>query len=146
MGMESLSYQLSQQQLKIEKLVYGGEGLSRGPEGVVLVPFTLAGETVEADVGAQEKGVLRGRLLTVDEASPDRVAPRCEYFTHCGGCHYQQGSYEAQLEAKKAILEETLLRFAKITPGVPIDVISGEPWGYRNRIQLHFEEGRMGFR
>src|SRR5947209_18474097 len=113
-GMESPSYQLSQQQLKIEKLVYGGEGLSRGPEGVVLVPFTLAGETVEANVGAQEKGVLRGTLQRVDEASPDRVEPRCIYFTHCGGCHYQQGAYEAQLVAKRAILEETLLRFAKI--------------------------------
>jgi 23S rRNA (uracil1939-C5)-methyltransferase len=137
---------LSQQLLKIEKLVYGGEGLSRGPEGVVLVPYTLAGETVNADVGAQEKGVLRGQLLGVEEPSPDRVTPQCEYFTRCGGCHYQQGAYEAQLAAKRAILEETLLRFAKITPEVPIDVIAGEPWGYRNRIQLHFEEGRMGFR
>jgi 23S rRNA (uracil1939-C5)-methyltransferase len=137
---------LSQQQLKIEKLVYGGEGLSRGPEGVVLVPFTLAGETVEANVGAQEKGVLRGRLLSVDEPSADRVPPRCEYFTHCGGCHYQQGAYEAQLAAKRAILEETLLRFGKITAPGSIDIISGDPWGYRNRIQLHFEDGRMGFR
>ena len=144
--MESPSYQLSQQQLKIEKLVYGGEGLSRGPEGVVLVPFTLGGETVQANVGAQEKGVLRGTLLSVDEASPDRVPAACEYFTHCGGCHYQQGSYEGQLAAKRAILEETLLRFAKITAPAPIETISGEPWGYRNRIQLHFENGRMGYR
>jgi 23S rRNA (uracil1939-C5)-methyltransferase len=144
--MESLSYQLSQQQLKIEKLVYGGEGLSRGPEGVVLVPFTLAGETVEANVGAQEKGVLRGQLTRVEEASPDRVEPRCEYFTRCGGCHYQQGSYQAQLAAKRAILEETLLRFAQITAPEPVAVISSEPWQYRNRIQLHFEDGCMGYR
>jgi len=144
--MESPSYQLSQQQLKIEKLVYGGEGLSRGPEGVVLVPFTLGGETVQVNVGAQEKGVLRGTLVSVDEPSPDRVPPGCEYFTHCGGCHYQQGGYEAQLAAKRGILEETLLRFAKITTPGPIETISGEPWGYRNRIQLHFENGRMGYR
>ena len=144
--MESPSYQLSQQQLKIEKLVYGGDGLSRGPEGVVLVPFTLGGETVVANVGAQEKGVLRATLLSVEEPSPDRVEPRCGYFTHCGGCHYQQASYPAQLAAKRAILEETLLRFAKITAPGPIEVISGEPWQYRNRIQLHFEEGRMGYR
>ena len=144
--MESPSYQLSQQQLKIEKLVYGGEGLSRGPEGVVLVPFTLAGETVEVNVGAQEKGVLRGRLTAVEEASAERVEARCSYFTRCGGCHYQHASYEAQLAAKRAILEETLLRFAKLTPAEPIEVIAGEPWQYRNRIQVHFEEGRMGFR
>jgi 23S rRNA (uracil1939-C5)-methyltransferase len=144
--MESPSYQLSQQQLKIEKLVYGGDGLARGPEGVVLVPFTLPGETIEANVGAQEKGVLRGTLLRVEEPSPERVTPRCDYFTRCGGCHYQQGAYQAQLDAKRVILEETLLRFAQITPSRPIEVISGEPWGYRNRIQLHFENGHMGYR
>ncbi len=136
---------MSEQQLKIEKLVYGGEGLSRGPEGVVLAPFTLPGELVEVNVGAQEKGVLRGKLQRVLEPSADRVTPGCEYFTVCGGCHYQQGSYPAQLAAKQAILEETLLRTAKITPADPIEIISGEPWGYRNRIQLHFDEGKMGF-
>ena len=146
--MESPSYQLSQQQLKIEKLVYGGEGLSRGPEGVVLVPFTLAGETIEANVGAQEKGVLRGQLLQVEEPSPDRVEPQCPYFTRCGGLSLPTGGALtlAQLAAKRAILEETLLRFAKIESPGPIEVISADPWHYRNRIQLHFEDGRMGYR
>jgi 23S rRNA (uracil1939-C5)-methyltransferase len=50
------------------------------------------------------------------------------------------------LAAKCAILEETLLRFAGIPAPGPIGTISGEPWGYRNRIQLHFEDGRMGYR
>jgi 23S rRNA (uracil1939-C5)-methyltransferase len=132
--------------LKIEKLVYGGEGLSRGPEGVVLVPFTLPGETVETDVGPLQKGVRRGALTRVETPSPDRVEPRCPYFTRCGGCHYQHATYETQLTAKRAILEETLFRVAKITPPEPIGVLSAEPWGYRNRIQLHFEAGHMGFR
>jgi 23S rRNA (uracil1939-C5)-methyltransferase len=144
--MESPSYQLSQQLLKIEKLVYGGDGLSRGGQGVVLVPFTLGGETVEADVGPQQKGVLRGKLERVIEASPDRIDPQCPYFPRCGGCHYQHATYAAQLTGKQAILEETLFRSARITPPAPIAVIAGEPWHYRNRVQLHFENGRMGFR
>jgi 23S rRNA (uracil1939-C5)-methyltransferase len=137
---------LKQQRLQIEKLVYGGEGLSRSAEGVVLVPFTLAGETVLADVGAAQKGVLRGTLVKVEEASPERADPACPYFVTCGGCHYQHVSYAAQLAAKRAILEETLLRLGKTTPAAPTEVISGEPWLYRNRIQLHFEDGCLGFR
>ncbi len=144
--MESPSYQLSQQQLTIEKLVYGGEGLSRGPEGVVLIPYTLAEETILADVGAQEKGVLRGQLVRVEMPSPARIEPRCPYFTLCGGCHYQHAAYDPQLAAKREILEETLLRFARLTAPGPIETVSGEPWQYRNRIQLHFEDGRMGYR
>jgi 23S rRNA (uracil1939-C5)-methyltransferase len=137
---------LNSQSLEIEKLVYGGEGLSRSPEGVVLVPFTLPGERVTADVGALQKGVRRGTLVGVEQASPDRVDARCPYFTNCGGCHYQHASYEAQLAAKRAILEETLTRVARITAPGPIELISGEPWNYRNRIQLHFDKRRMGFR
>jgi 23S rRNA (uracil1939-C5)-methyltransferase len=144
--MESPSYQLSQQLLKIEKLVYGGDGLSRSPEGVVLVPFTLAGETVEAEIGAPQKGVRRGSLLKLREASPHRVDPRCPYFMRCGGCHYQHAEYRAQVEAKRSILEETLQRLARIVPPNTVEIISGEPWQYRNRIQLHFDDGRMGYR
>lgn len=144
--MKDPSYQLSQQTLKIEKLVYGGDGLSRGPEGVVLAPFTLAGETVEAEVGAPRKGVRRGRVLSVEQPSADRVEPRCPYFIRCGGCQYQHMAYDAQLTAKRAILEEALLRGARIAPPTPIEVISAEPWLYRNRIQLHFDGGHLGFR
>jgi 23S rRNA (uracil1939-C5)-methyltransferase len=137
---------LNSQSLEIEKLVYGGDGLSRSPEGVVLVPFTLPGERVTADVGAIQKGVRRGTLVGVEQASADRVSASCPYFTNCGGCHYQHASYEAQLAAKRAILEETLTRVARITPSGPIELISAEPWAYRNRIQLHFDKRRMGFR
>ena len=134
-----------EQQLKIEKLVYGGDGLSRGPEGVVLAPFTLPGEIVDLEVGAPEKGVRRGRVLRIVEPSTDRVTPECEYFGRCGGCHYQQASYAAQVSAKRAILEETLMRSGKIAAPGPIEILSAEPWGYRNRVQLHFQDGRMGF-
>ena len=42
------------------------------------------------------------------------MAPPCPYFGRCGGCHYQHASYEAQLDAKRAILVEELWRQAKI--------------------------------
>ncbi len=141
-----MSEQLNTRQLKIEKLVYGGDGLSRGPEGVVLTPFTLPGELVEGEVGPLEKGVRRATLLRIETPSGDRVEPDCPYFTRCGGCHYQHAAYPAQLAAKQSVLAETLFRLAKITPCSPIEVIAAEPWQYRNRVQLHFEQDRMGYR
>ena len=131
--------------IEVEKLIYGGDGLAR-PEGeVILTPFVLAGETVEIEREPKRSGITRGRLREVWAPSSERVTPLCPYFGTCGGCHYQHASYEAQLAAKQAILAETLLRTGKIQ-SPPIDVISGGPWGYRNRIQLHFEQGRVGFR
>ena len=79
------------------------------------------------------------------EASPHRVTPRCEYFGSCGGCQYQHAEYDYQLEQKVAILRETLRRLGEIAFDDDIPTITGEPWSYRNRIQLHFAGRESGF-
>lgn len=129
-------------QLKIEKLVYGGEGLARlpaderGPGKTVFLPFVLDREEVEADLVEQRPGFARGRLAQMIEASPDRVEPGCRYFRSCGGCHYQHSNYAHQLAIKSAILRETLLRTAKIELADQIQVHPSPEWNYRNRSRL----------
>ena len=44
------------------------------------------------------------------------------------------------------ISAETLARTGRIEVQPEIEVISAEPWAYRNRIQLHFEKGKVGYR
>ncbi len=130
----------------IEKLVYGGDGLSRTDGKVVLTPFVLPGEQVDLADGEERSGVVRASLGKVLVASPDRVAAPCPYFGVCGGCQYQHATYEAQLTAKRAILEETLQRVGRIAPPDDIRTIAGEPWGYRNRAQFHVNERKLGYR
>jgi len=112
----------------------------------MLMPFVLPGELVEVEREPKRSGIARGRVRQVLRESPDRVAPPCPYFTRCGGCHYQHASYAAQLAAKRSILAETLARTGHIEALPEIEVTSGEPWAYRNRIQLHFENGKLGYR
>ncbi|HEX4228087.1 MAG TPA: class I SAM-dependent RNA methyltransferase [Bryobacteraceae bacterium] len=130
----------------IEKLVYGGEGLGRSDGQVVLVPFVLPGERVEVQASRVKNGLLRGTEGKILEASPERIAPFCEYFANCGGCHYQHAPYDFQLRQKQAILRETLQRLGGIAFEDEIAVVAGDPWNYRNRIQLHFGKRRVGFR
>ncbi len=134
-------------QLHIEKLVYGGEGLSRLDGEVVFTPFVLPGEIVEAERTEARKHVQRTRLSRIDEPSPDRVEPLCPVFGRCGGCQYQHAAYSAQLRIKRDILAETLRRVGRIEldPAL-IAIESAEPFGYRNRAQFHFEKGRIGYR
>jgi 23S rRNA (uracil1939-C5)-methyltransferase len=94
----------------------------------------------------EKPGLVRARTLEVLDPSVDRVAPRCPYFGRCGGCHYQHASYESQLAAKRVILEEELRRLGKIEPPAEIHVMAAEPWGYRNRVQLHVEAQSLGYR
>lgn len=133
--------------LEIEKLIYGGDGLSRVDGEVVFTPFVLPGEVVEAEKADARKHVQRAKLVRIAEPSPDRVPVPCPVFGRCGGCQYQHASYEAQLRIKRDILVETLRRVGKIEfDAARIGVEAAEPYGYRNRAQFHFERGRFGYR
>lgn len=131
--------------LTIEKLVYGGEGLARLEGKVVLTPFVLPGEVARVEIERAKNDLWRGRLIEVLQPSPSRITPGCPYFQRCGGCQYQHLDYAFQLEQKRAILREALQRVGKIEFAGEIGVISGEPWQYRNRVQLHIEGGKVGY-
>jgi 23S rRNA (uracil1939-C5)-methyltransferase len=132
-------------ELTIEKLVYGGEGLGRADGRVVFTPYVLPGERVVVEPVSVKGSLLRARLREVLTAAEGRVEPHCPYFGRCGGCHYQHASYALQLEAKQAILRETLRRLGKFEAPEEIAVIEGEPWGYRNRAQFHTAGSAIGY-
>jgi 23S rRNA (uracil1939-C5)-methyltransferase len=120
---------------KIEKLVYGGEGIARENGETLFVPFVLPGEEVEVEITERKKKLLRGHVTRLLNASALRAEPRCPHFGVCGGCDYQHISYEAQLEFKKEILRETLRRIGHVDWHEEITVHRSPPWQYRNRVQ-----------
>ena len=126
--------------------MYGGDGLSRLDGRVVFTPFVLPGERILARAEQEKPGLVRARTVEVLEAAPHRVAAPCPVFGRCGGCHYQHAPYDFQLIAKRAILVEAIERLGKFTPPEEIAAVSAEPYGYRNRVQLHVEEKRLGYR
>jgi 23S rRNA (uracil1939-C5)-methyltransferase len=130
----------------VEKWVYGGDALSRIDGQVLLTPFALPGERIEVEPERTKGNLLRTRSMQVLEPSPQRVEPQCEYFGRCGGCQYQHAGYAYQIEQKVAILRETLRRLGGIDFDDHVPTIAGDPWRYRNRIQLHFDRSRVGFR
>lgn len=128
--------------LTIEKMVYGGEGLARLPDGkAVFVPFVLPGEEVTATVAHERSSFARAVAGEVLKPSAHRVEPKCPYFASCGGCHYQHTSYESQLEIKRGILRETLLRNAKLEWKGEIKTHAADPWNYRNRARMKVQSG-----
>jgi 23S rRNA (uracil1939-C5)-methyltransferase len=125
--------------LQIEKLVYGGAGLAYQSDGTdagkaVFVPFTLPGEVVEAALSVDKSGYQEASLVSVIEASSERVAAGCRHFGECGGCQLQHAAYRAQVLMKTEILRETLER-ARLGSLPEVQVHTGEPWGYRNRVR-----------
>ena len=123
--------------LTIEKMIYGGDGLARSPEGkAVFLPLVLPGEQVTATVVEDRPGFCRATLNELLAPSEKRVQPECPYFARCGGCHYQHTDYQNQLEIKRAILRETFRRTGKFEWQEEIVTHSAEPWHYRNRTRI----------
>ena len=121
--------------LRIEKLVYGGEGLGHHDGKTIFVPYVLPEEVVEVQAVERKKKFVRARVQQLVMPSPERTAAPCPHFSVCGGCHYQHIPYEAQLNYKAQILRETLSRLGKIEWTGPISTHASPPFAYRNRAQ-----------
>jgi 23S rRNA (uracil1939-C5)-methyltransferase len=132
-------------ELKVEKMIYGGDGLARMPRDgsgrskTVFIPFVLDGEQVSATIVEQKSGFDRAEAGRIITPSSHRVDPQCPYFYRCGGCHYQHSDYEHQLDIKREILRETLKRTARIDFAGEIHTHASPPWGYRNRTRMHVQ-------
>ncbi len=130
-------------QIKMDKMVYGGDCLGRLPDGrAVFVPFVLPGEVVRVEITEDKKRYARARPVELIEDSPDRIPPRCIHFGECGGCQYQNLDYTKQLALKERIMIDQFQRIGKIEdpPLQPI-VPSPSPWHYRNTVQFHLGRG-----
>ena len=131
-------------EVRIEKLVYGGDGLAHHDGHTVFVPLVLPGELVQIDSSSKKKKFIRGRLERVVESSAERVSPPCPHYGRCGGCQYQHMPYEAQVRYKAEILRETLGRIGRIQWTGEIGTQASPPFGYRNRAQWKLRANQEG--
>ncbi len=133
-------------ELQIGDVAFGGKGVARDDGKAVFIPFTIEGERITAKIVREKKQFAEGELIELLDPSPHRVVPECPYFGRCGGCVYQHVSYEHQLELKAKQVEQAMRRIGRLAepPMRPI-IPSPLPYGYRNRITVHAQDGVVGF-
>jgi 23S rRNA (uracil1939-C5)-methyltransferase len=130
----------------IEKLVFGGNGLARTPDGIVFVNHVIPGETVAITKTGKKGGQAVARTLEIITQSPDRREPPCPLAGICGGCNWQHIVYSRQLAIKEEIYRECMQRIGRISELPPIETISGQEFGYRHRAQIKVDNsGSAGF-
>ena len=127
----------------LEKAVAGGRSLARVDGRVVLVSGGIPGERVRIAVERSGKGVAFGRVLDVEDASPDRVVPDGDPL--CGGLAFAHVAYARQLALKREILEDALARIGRLRDLPPVATIASPTQEWRLRARLHTDGRRVGF-
>ena len=130
----------------MEKIVPRGFGLAFAEKLTVFVPLSAPGDELRVRITQLKKRTAFAEIIEVIDPGPERVDPPCIYFGACGGCNFQQLSYEAQLRAKVDIIRDCLLRIGKLDLGSEITIIpSPREYDYRSRVRWQIDSSQRRF-
>jgi len=125
-------------EVKIDKIITGGDGIAKYENIVVMVPYAVPKDKLLVEITEIKRNYARGKIVSILSPSPNRIVPPCPiHYTltsnpcfYCGGCDFQMIKYEKQLEFKTKIVQDFF--------DVPIKSIlpAPNPFGYRNKVQM----------
>ncbi len=115
-----------------------GLGIVKANWMVIMVNGLLLGEEADIQIDYKRAGVFYGHIKKLYNLSKDRIKLECPVASACGGCTFQNATYEYELAFKKKKVEDALKRIGGLD--VKINEIIGmeNPSNYRNKIQVPF--------
>lgn len=117
----------------ITNLSHDGRGVARIDNKATFVSGALLGERVTLTYLKRHRNYDDAEIVSVIEASPDRVEPKCQHFGQCSGCSLQHMNPAAQIVTKQRVLAENFERIGKVTPASWLPPLSDQPWAYRRK-------------
>lgn len=120
----------------------------------------IVGQTVNVRLTKKRSDKGEGVILEVLSKADNEIEPLCPHFSICGGCAYQNLSYEDQKKMKcellRGVLEDTVNKEMSKNPGLGIkhdnyfdsifEGVVGSPVSeeYRNKMEFSFGDGCKG--
>lgn len=123
----------------VEKTVFPNKGIINIEGNRIVVKNTVPGQKVRFQIQKKRSGKCEGRLLEVVEKSDMELEKAaCVHFDDCGGCTYQNLSYDIQLQIKETQVKELL--DSAISHAYTFEGIKASPlqFGYRNKMEFSF--------
>lgn len=125
------------EQLKIQKLVHGGQGIGVLPGGKkALVWGVLPDEEVVFRITKKRNDYVEGVVQEVLASSPDRIEPKDELYLSTSP--WQIMPYEHENRYKKEILQETIQRPGVVCDQPTLFTAPESQWHYRNKMEYSF--------
>ncbi|MCC5916986.1 MAG: 23S rRNA (uracil(1939)-C(5))-methyltransferase RlmD [Cryomorphaceae bacterium] len=109
----------------------------------VMIQGAVPGDRAKVLVYKQKKRYAEGKTLEILSPSPDRIEPECRHFAYCGGCKWQNLTYEAQLRFKSDEVHQNLKRIGHLQlPEAEPILPSPGIFYYRNKLEYSFSTHR----
>lgn len=130
-------------ELQVDKLAFGGKALAKVDGFVVFLNRAVPGQRVKALITRKKRNYAEAKVIETIRQSPVYRPPVCPHFGVCGGCFWQDISYEEQLFWKKSHIAECLEHIGRAGE-VEINpvIASPEVYHYRNKMEFTFSERR----
>jgi tRNA/tmRNA/rRNA uracil-C5-methylase (TrmA/RlmC/RlmD family) len=130
-------------EVEVERILPGGLGLAHVEGKTVFVSLAAPGDRVRVKIDRSQGDLLFASIEEIVTPSPVRIEPPCPYFGRCGGCDFQQLTYEAQLVAKAQMIRDCLHRIARLE-NVPEIAVTPSPreWRYRMRAMWQIDRDK----
>ena len=121
-----------------------GVAIGKTEEGkTVLVSGAVPGDVVNARVKKSKSKYYEAEALEIVQTSPDRVLAQCKHFGVCGGCKWQNLSYEKQLEFKHNEVVNNIRRIGGVDDFEILPILGAdEQYYYRNKMEFSFSNSR----
>ena len=121
--------------VRIEAMSHEGRGIANINGKTVFVFGALKDELVKIQFRKTHKTFDEASTLEVLEASPERIAAKCDAFERCGGCSLQHWDNDTQVDFKQQTLLE-MMHHAGVEGKQVLPPLRSSPWGYRRKARL----------
>ncbi len=149
----------------VEDILFPNKGIVRvdGFDGKVVVKGVIPGEKISFRVSKIKNHMAEGTLVDILEKSPDEIESLCPHYSVCGGCSYQNLSYENQIELKNrqliGIFKKTISEELRKNPSLMKEGESADEYfdsiyegcykspifsEYRNKMEFSFGDSSKG--
>ena len=130
--------------IEITGIADQGMSVGRTPEGEVIFVFgAVPGDIVDVVIYKKRKKTKIAKVEHFKKLSPQRLEPFCKHFTECGGCKWQNLSYDEQLRQKHTTVSDAMKRIGKLE-NLEIAPVLGsiDQKYYRNKLEFTFSSQR----
>jgi 23S rRNA (uracil1939-C5)-methyltransferase len=124
-------------ELRVEKLVAGGDGLGRWEGIPIFISRSAPGDLLKVRIVERRPDYGRAEIVEILEAGPARRPDPVPELSRSSICDLQHLDDLTQVLLKAGAVKETLEHIGKIAMPFDPELITGEPWHYRLRTQVH---------